>query len=341
MENNNGIPENGKKIGIKKFIPLVIIIIVVVTIGIVWYRNYSKYISSDDAYIDSENVSVSSKIMGRVNHLYVDEGDSVNNGMLLAELDSSDLLAQKKQAIATMEQAIANTVQSGAKYNYDKENIKVVEVNYYKALEDFTRSTKQFDGDVITKEQYDHSQKTLESAKAQLEAAKSQLDVSKAQIGSSNAVVNNASAQIGVIATQINNTRLYSPIKGVVARRWLLPGDIAQPGQSIFTLNNNFKLWVTVFLEETNLSQVHVNQKAIFTVDAFPGIEFFGKIISIGSNTASQFSLIPPNNASGNFTKITQRVPVKISINGTNVSDGHSDYKLLSGMSVVVKILKD
>ena len=341
MDNNNGKPENGKKNGIKKFIPVIVIIAVVITIGLVWYKNYSKYISSDDAYIDAENVSVSSKILGRLNHLYVDEGDSVKKGMLLAELDSTDLLAQKKQAMAMKEQAIANQLQAEAKYNYDQENIKVVEVNFYKAQEDFTRSKNQFEGDVITKEQYDHSQKSLESAKAQLEATKSQLGVSKAQIGSSYAAVENADAQIGVITTQINNTRLYSPINGVVARRWLLPGDIAQPGQSIFTLNNNFKLWVTLFLEETNLGKVHLNQKARFTVDAFPGKEFTGKIISIGSNTASQFSLIPPNNASGNFTKITQRVPVKISIDGTGNSNGNSDYKLLAGMSVVVKIIKD
>jgi len=340
MENNNGKLENGKKKGIVRFIPMIAVIAIVITIGIFWYKNYSKYISTDDAYIDSENVSVSSKIMGRVNHLYVEEGDSVRKGMLLAELDSIDLLAQKKQAMAMKDQAIANQLQSEAKYKYDQENIKVVEVNFYKAQEDFTRSKNQFDGDVITKEQYDHAQKSLESAKAQLEASKSQLDVSKAQIGSSYAAIENADAQIGVITTQINNTHLFSPINGVVAKRWLLPGDITQPGQSIFTLNNNFKLWVSVFMEETNLAKIHLNQKAIFTVDAFPGVKFKGKIISIGSNTASQFSLIPPNNASGNFTKITQRVPVKISIEGSENSN-HSDYKLLAGMSVVIKIVKD
>jgi membrane fusion protein, multidrug efflux system len=330
-----------KKNGIKRFIPLTIIILVVLIAGILWYKQYSKYIISDDAFIDSENVSVSSKILGRINHLYVDEGDSVKKGSLLAELDSSDLLAQKKQAIAMKNQTYANQIQSEAKYEFDQDNIKIMEINFNKAQDDYSRSKSQFEGGVTTKEQYEHAQKAFESAKAQLVSAKTQLNVSKAQISSSIASVENANAQIGVITTQINNTRLYSPINGVVARRWLLPGDVVQTGQSIFTLNNNFKLWVAVYLEETNISGIHPNQKARFTVDAYPGIVFIGKVISISSNTASQFSLIPPNNASGNFTKITQRIPLKISIDGIENSNDHNNYKLLAGMSVVVKIIKE
>ena len=119
-----------------------------------------------------------------------------------------------------------------------------------------------------------------------------------------------------VIETQLKNAKLYSPISGIVAKRWLLPGDIVQPGQSVFTVTNNDKLWVAVYLEETKVAGVYVGQPSNFSIDAFPGVEFTGKVYSIGSNTASQFSLIPPNNASGNFTKVTQRVPLKISIDG-------------------------
>jgi membrane fusion protein, multidrug efflux system len=118
-----------------------------------------------------------------------------------------------------------------------------------------------------------------------------------------------------------------------------LPGEIAQPGQSIVALTNDRKLWVVIYIEETKLSEMYINQKANFTVDAFPGINFTGKIFLIGSNTASQFSLIPPSNASGNFTKITQRVPVKISIDGME-NNNKTNVKLISGMSAVVSIIK-
>jgi len=120
-----------------------------------------------------------------------------------------------------------------------------------------------------------------------------------------------------------------------------LPGDVTQPGQSVFTITNNNKLWVVAYLEETKIADVHKGQKTFFSVDAYPDVVFNGTIFSLGSNTASQFSLIPPNNASGNFTKVTQRIPVKISIDKTENNKPLSSYDILAGMSVVVKIIKD
>jgi membrane fusion protein (multidrug efflux system) len=330
-----------KKRGWKVYIPLVLVIIIVLGGAYFWYREYTKYISSDDARLDTDLVSVSPKILGRIIKLYVDEGDSVKQGTLLVELDSTDLVAQRNQALAMKKQALATVTQSETKLKYDQESIKVLQVNLDKTNDDYTRAKSQYDGNVITKEQYDHITKAMEAAKAQLEAAKSQLDVSKAQIQNSIAAVGTADAQINVIQTQLGNTKIYSPVDGIVAKRWLLPGDISQPGQSVFTLNNSNKLWATVFLEETKLSGVHLFQKCYFTVDAIPDVTFEGRIFEIMPNTASQFSLIPPNNASGNFTKITQRVPIKISIEGTDKKVSPSAYKLLSGMSIIVKIVRD
>jgi membrane fusion protein (multidrug efflux system) len=326
---------------LKTYLPLIIVIIVVLAVGAYWYTEYSKYISTDDAYIDSDIVSVGTKYLGRIAHLYYGEGDSVKKGMLLVELDTTDLHAQKKQAFTLLDQAIASQIQTVAKYKYDQQNIKVLEVNLDKTRDDYYRAKNQVEKDVISKEQYEHIEKAFESTKAQLEAAKTQLQVSRAQINNALATIENAKAQIGIIETQMNNTRLISPIDGIVAKRWLLPGDIAQPGQSILTLTNNKKLWITAYLEETKVAKVHLNQKVRFSVDAFPGTNFYGSIFYIGNNTASQFSLIPPNNASGNFTKVTQRMPIKISIDGTEKNENLSDYRLCSGMSIEVKIVKD
>ncbi len=104
------------------------------------------------------------------------------------------------------------------------------------------------------------------------------------------------------------------------------------------TLNNN--LWVVAYLEETNISSVHPGQSVRFTIDAFPDAEFDGKVFLVGSSTASVFSLIPANNASGNFTKVTQRIPVRISIDNEENNINISSLNILSGMSVVVKIIK-
>jgi len=329
-----------KKKDWKIYIPLTAVILLVIVGGIYWYIDYSSYIRTDDAVIASDNVSVSPKIMGRISKLYVDEGDSVKKGQLLAELDSVDLLAQKQQIQASKVQTEANKSQTEANYLYGQKNIKVLEIALAKAKEDFARAKTQNAGGVITKEQFEHTQKAQETAQAQLEAAKAQLVVSKTQIKSAETAISSAQAQIGVISTQLNNTRLYAPVDGIVAKRWLLSGDIAQASQSIYTINNNRKFWILVYLEETKMETLHIGQKAKFTLDTYPDVVFTGKIFTIGSTTASQFSLIPPNNASGNFTKVTQRVPIKISIDGTEGGQKLSSFNLLTGMSAVVRIIK-
>lgn len=334
--------QEDEKKGMKVYIPLIVVILLVLGGGWYWYRDYSRFISTDDAYIDGDRVAIGSKVLGRISQEYAVEGDSVKKGMLLAEIDSVELNAQKIQNISSKNQKIAASKQFQAKYLLDEESVKLQKINFEKAKEDMTRAKIQFDGGVITKEQFDHIQKAFESAQAQLDAAQTQLTVTKAQIASSQADIESADAQIGLTAAQLRNTKIYAPFDGVVARRWLLTGDIAQPGQSIFTVTNEKQLWVIIYIEETNLQDIRIGQKAVFTVDAFSGVKFSGSVFYIGSNAASQFSLIPPSNASGNFTKTTQRIPVKISIDKAEDKKGQPvSVKLISGMSVIMKLVKE
>lgn len=325
----------------KAYLLLTAIILGVIGYSAYWYIDYSKYIKTDDASLASDNSSVSAKILGRISRLYVSEGDSVKQGQLLAELDSLDLLAQKRQMIAARTQTEAAKDQAVARYQYDEKNIQVLRIALEKAKDDMERAQAQFVGQVMTKEQFEHVQKAEETAQAQLEAAQAQLVVSKTQIKSAETAISSAQAQIDVMITQLRNTRLYAPVGGVVAKRWLLPGDMTQPGQSIYTINNNQKFWILVYLEETKMEAIHIGQKAKFSLDTYSGIVFTGKVFDIGATTASQFSLIPSNNASGNFTKVTQRVPLKISIDETETGQEISSFRFLSGMSAVVKIIKE
>jgi len=329
-----------KETNLKVYIPLILIIGLILGGTIYWYLDYEKYIKTDDAHVETDNVSVSSKILGRISHLYAEEGDSVKQGQLIAELDSTDLVAQQNQAIAVKLQSEASTAQAEAKYQFDLKSNKILEISLSKASDDFARAKNQYKGDVITQEQYDHTKKLMETAEAQLDAARSQTKVSATQITGTKAAVASAEAQIRVFKSQLNNTRLYAPTDGLVGKRWLLPGDITQPGQSVFTIVNNHKLWISIYLEETKLENLHIGQPVIFTLDTYPGTVFTGKIITLGSNTAAQFSLIPANNAAGNFTKVTQRVQLKISIDGTKEGGNLSSYRILSGMSAVVRIIR-
>jgi membrane fusion protein, multidrug efflux system len=333
--------EEQNKKRLKVYIPLALIIIIVMAGAWYWYKDYATYITSDDAHVDADNVNIGSKILGRISALYGDEGDTVVKGKLLADLDSTDLHAQKMQSMAVKLQAQASLSQSETKYNSDQKSLRVLEINVDRAKDDLDRAKIQSEGGVITREQLDHSNKAFETAEAQLEAAKSQLLVSRSAIASASASVETANAQIKVIDAQLRNTRLYAPADGIIAKRWLMTGDIVQPGQSIFTVTVSKNLWITTYLEETKIGEIHKGQNVNFTIDAFSDIKFKGKVFLIGSNTASVFSLIPANNASGNFTKVTQRIPVRISIDGTENNKNISSINLLSGMSAVVKIIKD
>ncbi len=332
--------EETKNNRLKVYIPLAIVFIIVIAGAWYWYRDYSTYITTDDAHVDADNVSVSSKIMGRISSVYADEGSIVKKGVLLADIDSTDLVAQRNQTLALRAQSQANLTQAEVKYSSDQIGIKVLEINLARANEDLTRAKKQSEGGVITNEQFDHIKKTYESASAQLEAAKAQLQVSKSMISSVSASVETAGAQIKVLDAQLRNTKLYAPADGVVAKRWLLPGDVVQPSQAVFTLTISKNLWVVAFLEETKISDIHIGQNVRYTIDAFPDLKFTGKVFLVGSSTASVFSLIPANNASGNFTKVTQRIPVRISMDGTLNNKQISSLNILSGMSAVVKIIK-
>jgi membrane fusion protein, multidrug efflux system len=339
MENVNNQEEKKSK---KVYIPLIVVVLLVLAGGWYWYRDYSRYISTDDAYVDADRVAIGSKILGRISNEYVAEGDSVKKGMLLAELDSIELNALRIQEVTSKHQKIALAQQNQANYSLYEEDLKVQKIALETAKEDISRAKIQFEGGVITKEKYDHAQKDFETAQAKYDKSLAQLTLAKAQIATAQADVESSEARIKKSEADLKNTRIYAPFDGVVARRWLLAGDIAQPGQSIYTVTNDRKLWVIIYIEETNLQEIKIGQKAVFTVDAFSGIKFSGSVFYIGSNAASQFSLIPPSNASGNFTKTTQRIPVKISIDKAENKKGEPvSVKLISGMSVVMKLVKE
>jgi len=332
--------EESKNNRLKVYIPLTLVIIIVLAGAFYWYRDYSMYITTDDAHVDADNVSVGAKIMGRISSIYANEGDQVKKGTLLADIDSSDLVAQRNQTIALRTQALANLTQSEVKYSSDQKGIRVLEINLERANEDMTRAKSQSEGGVITSEQFEHIKKASETASAQLDAANAQLLVSKSMISTATAAVETANAQVNVFNTQLKNTRLFAPADGILARRWLLQGDVVQPSQSVFTLTMSKNLWVVAFLEETKISEIHIGQNVKFDIDAFPDVRFRGKVFLVGSTTASVFSLIPANNASGNFTKVTQRIPVRISIDSADNYSDLSHFNIFSGMSAVVKIIK-
>jgi membrane fusion protein (multidrug efflux system) len=290
-------------------IPLLVLLLGGIAAGGYWYVDLRSYVSTDDAYVDANRVSISTKVLGRVAELTVDEGDSVKRGQLLVRLDDSDARAQERQSEASLSLA--------------EVSVGLSQSNLEKADDDYQRAKTQYAGGVVTKEQFDHAEKALGAARAEHRIALARVESAK--------------AQLMVARTSLENTLVTSPIDGVVAKRWILRGDVAQPGQPIYSIYDLGNLWVTANFEETKLGSIHPGEAVEVSVDAYPDAAFTGSVFQIGSYTASEFSLIPPNNASGNFTKVTQRVPVKISIRRAD-STGGRVLPLLPGMSVEVRI---
>ena len=285
-------------------IPFAILLVAAVAAGWIWYVRQNTFVGTDDAYIDSNRATISSRMLGRITFLGADEGDSVKAGDTLVKLDDIDLRAQLMKAEAS--------------YRYLTRNVEISTVNKARALDDYERVEKQFKSQIIPQEQFSHADNARKLAEAQN-------DVATAQIAT-------ALADLAIVKAQLANTVIIAPFSGVIAKRWVLTGDVISPGQAIFSLFDKNHIWVTANYEETKLRNIHPGQNVQITLDAFPGIALQGKVLTLGRSTASQFSLIPAGNASGNFTKVTQRVPVKLSI------EPAPGVALLPGLSASVRV---
>lgn len=305
-ENIEDVPLFRKK---RVIIPLFLVLIAGVVGGYYWYMNMQDYVSTDDAYVSANSVAISTKMLGRIIYLGTDEGDTVHAGQVLLRLDDRDLRAEEASAKAGLELA--------------QQSVPLAQVGVNRAQDDFNRAEVQYKGGIITKEQYTHAQQALDAARAEATIAVSKIAAAR--------------AQLGVIESQLQNTVVTAPITGVVAKRWVLAGDVVQPGQPAFTIYDLSDFWVTANLEETKLGHIHIGDPVEIDVDAYPNLKFDGKVFEIGNYTASEFSLIPPDNASGNFTKVTQRVPIKISVVDPPATDGRAPV-LRPGMSVEVSV---
>lgn len=290
----------------KIVVPLFLLLIIVAGGGWYWYAKKHSTISTDDSFVDANKATISSKMLGRIIKMNVDEDDSVHQGDTLVQLDDTDLKAQLGKAEAMI--------------NFLSRSAEIASVNLQKATDDFNRVEKQFKSNIVPQEQYNHSENALKLADAQNQMAISQIATAK--------------ADLTILKTQLNNMVIVAPFDGIIAKKWTMPGDVVQPGQAIYSLYDMKNVWVTANYEETKIHMIHAGEKVQISVDAYPGNPINGKVQSIGKTTAAQFSLIPPSNASGNFTKITQRVPVKISIE----KSAGPNLNLLPGLSVFVTI---
>ncbi len=330
-----------KKKSKREKIILILLLVIAVALGAWWWINYNKYITSDDANLDSYRVDVAAQISGRITKLLVAEGDTVKKGDILFEIDNSNMLSRKAQAEAEYQQL-------QAQLEVDKIDVTVAKKDYQIALlaeglssKNYERAKTQYKGDAIPLETLQTMEEAWKTSKLQVEIAQSHVQASKASIEVTERSAEAAMANISTLDTDLAYYQVVAPADGVIGKRWSLAGDMINAGQTIFTLNIGTDIWVAVYLEETKFSDIYLGQETKFTLDAYDKLTFYGRIYYIGDNAASEFSLVPPNNASGNYTKVTQRIPLKISIDKVEGdSKQKAKMKLVSGMSAEIHIIK-
>lgn len=325
-----------------KIIALIIIIVGAIILAIFWWINYNKYVSTDDANLDSYRIDVAAQVSGRISKLLVDEGESVTEGQALFEIESASMLSRRLEAEAQYEQSLAEIQVAKIALSEAKKSYEVTALAEGLSKTNYERAKKQFDGDAIPLESFQTYEENWKSAVLQVEIARNRIQSAQANVDAVMRTAESAQASVATMDTDLSYYTIKAPASGIIGKRWSLAGDMINAGQTVFTLNKGNDIWVAVYLEETKFDNIHLGQKSKFTLDAYSKLTFWGRIYYIGDNAASEFALVPPNNASGNYTKVTQRIPMKISIDSiSGDAKQKANVKLVSGMSATVKIIKD
>ncbi len=286
--------------------------------------------STDNAQIETNATPVVSRLAGFIDSVSVRDYDGVVNGQLLISIDDREYVLAVMQA----ETDLANEQVTLA--NEDVQRTRV-----QKAIDDLKRDEGLFKDAAITQKQLDDSRNNAESAQKQFTAnqrqvsfANSQIITSEAQIRKAQATVETRVAALDLAKLRLSYCNVYAPVNGRIGKRNLEVGQYVQPGQPLMIVVNSDKFWIVANFKETQLENMKVGQEVNIKLDGYPDVEIKGKVSSFSLATGSKFSLLPPDNATGNFVKITQRVPVKIEL------DDDAKYKdiLKAGLSVDVEV---
>jgi membrane fusion protein (multidrug efflux system) len=338
-----------------KVIPIILGVLLVLgaIFGTREYIYYSKHVDTDDAQIDGDISPVVARVGGYVQEIKFEENTRVNEGDVLVKLDDSDFKVKLEQAEAGQKGANAGVgvsqsqiVATAANTSTAKANIEAARVKLLLAQKDYDRYANLVKDGSITQQAFDQAKAEKESAQAAFTAAKDQYVAAVKQVGTtqsqlavSNSGVTQHQADVDFAKLQLTYTEIKAPSGGIVSKKNVQKGQLVQAGQSLFSIVNDSSIYVTANFKETQLEDIKPGSKVKIEVDAFPDAEVTGEVYNFAPITGAKGSLLPPDNATGNFVKVVQRVPVKIKISN---APKEIISRLRPGMSVKVSVsIKD
>ena len=321
-------PEPAKSGGNKRtvFIIMGVVLLGLVAVGVRRWIYSLSHVSTDNAQVDGHIIPILPKVGGYVVEVRTDENRQVKAGDTLVVLDDRDYKARLAQAEADLAVALAG-VSNRARVGQAEAQVAQMQANAEKAHADLERIKPLAEKDIVPKQALDAADAAARAADAALAAAQAALLGADARVAAARAMRDQA-------ALNLSYARITAPSAGVVSKKTVELGQLVQPGQPLMSVVPLSEVWVTANLKETQIQDVTAGDPVDFTVDAYPGVHFCGKVESLSPATGAKFSLLPPDNATGNFTKVVQRVPVRIQLCGPQ----DLKHELRPGMSVVTTI---
>lgn len=326
--------------------------VVMLSLGLLgggYWFGYGQYFeSTDNAYLQGDITTISPKVSGYIAHSYVSDNQQVKQGQLLVQIDDRDYQAALDQAQAhlvvaqsSVKNLVAQQALQRSQIRQAASRVDSARAESQRADQQVSRSRSLLKRNYASQDELDSmlaQQKVtlaeLEQAKANLTASHDQLLVIGSEIEQAQASVAEAQAQLEQAQLNLEYTKVYAPADGVVGKRSVRKGLLVQAGSPLMSLVPQQGVWIEANFKETQLSGIHTGQQVAIELDAFPGQTLQGVVDSFSPATGAKFALLPPENATGNFTKIVQRVPVKITLPDQESLQG----RLLPGLSVMATI---
>lgn len=328
--------QTGNKEKKKKALRIFGVIVLAGLVAGIFSTQYRKtHITTDDAFIEGNVHTIASKVYGTVKDVFVTDNQPVKQGDLLLEIDPADYSVRLREASSALSVERAKLAETEARIESARANLDLQRANLKLAVTDKDRAESLFQKEVIPRDRYDKAVTAHEVAAAQVKAAEEQLRQAESQRATQVSTIRLKEATASLAELNVGYTRITAPADGYVTRKSVQVGNQIQPGQPLMAVVSLDDIWVTANYKETQLGRIRPGNPAIIRVDTYPGKKFKGRVDSIMAGTGASFSLFPPENATGNYVKVVQRIPVKI-VFEKGADEGHV---LRIGMSAVPTVL--